>query len=276
MIGTHANNLGGAASIVTLGNPAGGTDPATLEINDNSSPAAYPNPIVLSPNTTGLLRILLRDDTGTQTHTFSGGVTGTNDLTIENQAEGGNADDRLVFSTGAINHVGALTHVGTGSGDLVINSVIGTNVTGIIQDSRTSRLVLNGVNTYIGDTIVNAGILVVNGNAIPNAGALVITTGGRVNPSGATESVATLFFDDVQQLAGTWGSSSSTATYKNDTYFTGTGVVLVLSGPELGPPPSGDESLSVQSTFDPMEAAFASLAFEQQPTDSASVKKKRV
>jgi hypothetical protein len=32
----------------------------------------------------------------------------------------------------------------------------------------------------------------------------------------------------------------------------------------------------VQSTFDPMEAAFASLAFEQQPTDSASVKKKRV
>jgi autotransporter-associated beta strand protein len=275
MIGTHANNLGAAASIVTLGNAVGGADPVTLEINDNSSPAAYPNPIVLAANTSGLLRILLRDDTGTQTHTFSGGITGTNDLTIENQAEGGNADDKLVFSTGSINHAGALTHVGTGSGDLVINSVIGTNVTGVIQDSPTSRLVLNGANTYSGDTIVNAGMLVVNGNAIPNSGALVLNTGGRVNPSGATETVASLFFDDVQQLAGSWGSSVSTATHKNDTYFTGTGVVLVLSGPDLGPPPTGDESPSGQSAFDPTAAAFASLTLEQHVTDDSAVKKKR-
>ena len=231
LIGTSANNLGSATSgKVVLG--GSGSDAATIEINDNQNVTYNARPIVLG-TTTGTLKILLRDEGGGSfTHTFTGGITGPNNLTIENQAEGGNADDRLVFSTGAINIAGTITHVGTGSGDLVINSVIGGNVTGILQDSATSRLVLNGVNTYVGDTVVNAGTLVVNGNAIPDSGSLVINAGGRVNPSGATETVRSLFFGDIQQEAGTWGSSSSAATYKNDTYFTGSGVVLVTSGPE--------------------------------------------
>jgi uncharacterized repeat protein (TIGR02543 family) len=232
LIGTHPSNLGASTSIVILGNPAGGSDAATLEVNDNSSPAPYANPIVLASNTQGLLRIVLRDDTGRRTHTFSGGITGHNDLTIENQAEGANNDDTLIFTSGAINHSGTITHVGTGSGDLIINSVIGTHVTGVIQDSATSRLVLNGANTYSGDTVVNAGTLVVNGNAIPNSGTLIINGGGRVDPSGATETVESLFFGEVQQGAGTWGSTASTAANRNDTYFIGSGVISVASGPE--------------------------------------------
>jgi hypothetical protein len=51
--------------------------------------------------------------------------------------------------------------------------------------------------------------------------------------------------------------------------------VLVLSGPDLGPPPTGDESPSGQSAFDPTAAAFAVLAFEQQATDDASTSRKR-
>ncbi|MBM4011557.1 MAG: hypothetical protein FJ286_09280 [Planctomycetes bacterium] len=146
LIGTSATNLGSATlGKVVLG--GSGSDAATIEINDNQNITYNARPIVLG-TTTGTLKIVLRDEGGGSfTHTITGAVTGTNDLTIENQAEGGNADDKLVFSTGAINPSGTIEHVGTGSGDVVINSVIGPNVTGVFQDSATSRLVLNGVNT---------------------------------------------------------------------------------------------------------------------------------
>jgi uncharacterized repeat protein (TIGR02543 family) len=231
LIGTHANNLGSTAGQVILG--GSGTDAATLEINDNANITYVAKPIVLGAST-GLLKIVLRDEGGGSfTHTITGPVSGNNNLMIENQASGSDNDDKLTFTTGALNNAGTITHIGDGAGDLTINSAIGTNVTGVVQDSATSRLVLNGVNTYSGDTTVNAGTLVVNGNAIPNSGRLVINSGGKVDPSGSTETVGTLFFGEVQQIAGTWGSTASTAANKDDTYFTGTGVVSVTSGPAI-------------------------------------------
>jgi autotransporter-associated beta strand protein len=100
--------------------------------------------------------------------------------------------------------------------------------------SGAGSVTLNAENTYDGDTIVNDGTLIVSGgNAIPDSGKLVINTGGKVNPSGTTETVATLFFGAEQQIAGTWGATGSGATNINDTYFTGTGVVSVATGPTL-------------------------------------------
>jgi uncharacterized repeat protein (TIGR02543 family) len=196
-IGTHANNLGTSAGQLILG--GSGTDAATLDINDNAGTVTFAaKPIVLG-TTSGTLTIRHRDDSGTNTHTLTGGISGTNDLTIE--TVGG--DDKLNFNTGGINNAGTLTHIGTGAGDLTINSVIGSNVTDVIQDSATSSMVLTGNNSYSGDTLVKAGTLAVNGNAIPDASSLKITPGGLVNPSGTTETVGTLFFDGVQQAAGT-------------------------------------------------------------------------
>jgi hypothetical protein len=57
--------------------------------------------------------------------------------------------------------------------------------------------------------------------------------GGKVEPTG-TEVVDTLFFGAAQQAAGTWGSTASTATNKDDTRFAGTGVVSVTTGPVAG------------------------------------------
>jgi uncharacterized repeat protein (TIGR02543 family) len=228
-IGFHPNNLGNASSgLVILG--GSGAEDATMQISHPSSVTHVAKPIVLGA-TTGTLKILLRDESGTNTQTLTGGITGSNNLVLENRANGLNADDKLVFSTGALNNAGSITHIGDSQGVLIINSVIGSNVTRVVQDSVGCRLVLRGANTYTGDTIVSAGTLVVNGNAIPDSGKLFINSGGKVSPSGATETVSTLFFDGVQQAAGTWGSSSSTANNKDDSRFTGAGVVLVTSGP---------------------------------------------
>ena len=114
----------------------------------------------------------------------------------------------------------------------VINSVIAGTSGGGFTVEGSGSVRLNAANTYDGDTIVKGGTLVLGlDNAIPNIGSLVID-GGKVDPSGHTVTVSALYFGEEPQLAGTWGSSASAATYKNDTYFTGTGVVSVTTGPE--------------------------------------------
>jgi uncharacterized repeat protein (TIGR02543 family) len=95
--------------------------------------------------------------------------------------------------------------------------------------SLGGTVTLNALNTYEGGTIVNdATLIVTGGSAIPDSGKLVINTGGKVNPSGTTETVSSLFFDGVQQATGTWGATDSGAANINDTYFTGTGVINVV------------------------------------------------
>jgi uncharacterized repeat protein (TIGR02543 family) len=111
----------------------------------------------------------------------------------------------------------------------VVNSVISGS--GALNITGPGPTTLNAVNTYAGDTNVTGTLIVTGGNAIPDTGKLVINTGGKVNPSGTTETVATLFFGAEQQIAGTWGATGSGASNINDTYFTGTGVVSVATGP---------------------------------------------
>jgi len=199
-IGTQANNLGSAtAGKVILG--GSGTDAATIEINDNSNTTYNARPIVLG-TTTGLLSIVLRDNrNGLFTHTITGAISGPNNLTLENRADGVNNDDRFVFTTGGINNAGTITHIGDGAGDLTISSVIGPLVTGVIQNSATSRMVLTGENTYAGNTTVSAGALVITTPAaLPG-----FDTPGRysVAPGAALSVVNAVTDADVAAILGT-------------------------------------------------------------------------
>ena len=171
--------------------------------------------------------------------TISGGGTvafsGANTIT-------GSATQYIAVSTGTL-MVGNGGTTGTlGSMNVTNNATLSFNrsdaagtfsniISGVgqVKQIGSGTTSLTGANTYTGDTTVAAGILAVNGSAIPNAGKLVIT-GGKVQPTG-TEVVNTLFFGGVQQAAGTWGSTASAATYKDDTRFSGTGVVSVTTGP---------------------------------------------
>jgi uncharacterized repeat protein (TIGR02543 family) len=119
-----------------------------------------------------------------------------------------------------------------GPGDnrhFIVNTVI-TGDGPFVTYGGKSTIRLNEPNTYTGATIVNGGIVVLGRNAsLPASTMLMIFTGGKVNPNGKTGTVSTLFLDGVQKAAGTWGSSFSNATNKNDTYFTGSGVINVTS-----------------------------------------------
>ena len=184
--GNAASNLG--TGTVTLGNGSGGSDAATLDVSDNSN-QSFANAIALASSTTGTLTIRLTEDAVATSHskTFTGGITGPNSLTIQNNGGTGAGPDTLTFTTGPINNAGTLTHIGTGTGNTTISAVIGSNVTGVTQNSASSTLVLSGSNSFTGTTTINAGVLAVTGGAaIPNTGTVTLA-----NVAGATFSVQT-------------------------------------------------------------------------------------
>lgn len=123
------------------------------------------------------------------------------------------------------------TTVDTTGGNITLGGILGGS--GNLVKSGTGTLQLTATNTYTGTTTVTGGTLAVDGDSLANATSLVID-GGRVDPSGGTEVVETLFFGAVQQAAGTWGATGSGATFIDDTRFTGTGVVSVTTGPATG------------------------------------------
>jgi autotransporter-associated beta strand protein len=131
-----------------------------------------------------------------------------------------------------------------------------------LSKAGTGTLILTGSNSYSGDTYVGGGTLQVgtglfssnlgsdgdvtvatgavlsllNGGAIPDDATLTLEQfglfNGKVNLSaGVNESVGSLIFGDDFQLPGTWGSTASTALFKNDTYFSGTGLLTVVPEP---------------------------------------------
>jgi autotransporter-associated beta strand protein len=141
--------------------------------------------------------------------------------------------------------------------------VEGSNVTipglitgpGSLTKTGALTLTLNGANTYA-DTNVNAGTLVVSsplatlgtGNVTITAGTLRISSdvtnaiadtaavdivGGKLNLElGINDLVASLMLGGLPQAGGTYGSTASAATFQNDVYFSGSGI-LTVPGPSL-------------------------------------------
>lgn len=101
------------------------------------------------------------------------------------------------------------------------------NAGGGLTKSGSGTLSLAGANTYTGATTVTAGTLVVNGSSIADSGKLIITSGVVNVAAAANETVNTLYFGTVPQAAGTYGSTASAATHKDDVHFSGSGIVTV-------------------------------------------------
>jgi autotransporter-associated beta strand protein len=93
-----------------------------------------------------------------------------------------------------------------------------------IQKAGPATLTLSGASSYLGDTTIDAGTLVVHGASLADSSAVRITTGATLHlPHGQADTVAQLWLDGVQQAAGTYDSSSST-------FITGTGRLVVTEG----------------------------------------------
>jgi autotransporter-associated beta strand protein len=131
----------------------------------------------------------------------------------------------------------SLTLAGSGTAEFagaIVNTTLGGAgqlATSVIK-AGAGTWTLSGANTYSGDTIVNGGVLAIKGSSLEDTNKLVIE-GGKVEASG-TEIVGSLYFGGVQQLDGTWGSNASDAAHKDDTRFSGTGMVRVTTGPLVG------------------------------------------
>ena len=179
-----------------------------------------------------------------------GGAAGQGNQTIHSLAGSGkiyasmvatNVNSRTIMingTSGSTEFSGQLSN-GPGTGKLSI------------QKTGASTQILSGANTYTGDTTVSGGVLGVNGSSIADASNLIIT-GGKVQVTN-TETVGALFFGAVEQASGSYGSTASLAIYKDDTRFSGTGVVVVGQQIALG-------YSSAITTFELAEA-------DQNPTD---------
>jgi len=114
--------------------------------------------------------------------TVSGGVSGTGNLTLSSAFTG-----TITLSTGAINNIGTITNSGTGSAANVISAPIGTNVTGVVQDSATSSLTLSGSSTFTSGITIRSGTLI--GTSTSNslgANSNTITIGASSGSANAT------------------------------------------------------------------------------------------
>ncbi|MBI1367086.1 MAG: hypothetical protein GC162_00380 [Planctomycetes bacterium] len=89
-------------------------------------------------------------------------------------------------------------------------------------------LTLTSSNTYTGDTTISAGTLSINQTYLADLANVLVASGATFNLNfGGIDTIGALFLNGVQQAAGTWGASGSGATHINDTFFSGTGRLLV-------------------------------------------------
>ncbi len=225
---TFAHGWGGSAvnSDITVTNPivlVGTTGTNTIASSKNTFDGSGPFP-------------------RNRTMILTGGVTGSNALYLENVVDisaGGllRGDDNLLFQTGSINMSNRLIHVGAGSGTATINSVIGPNVTEVIQNSASSPLVLGGANTFSGNTTLQAGGLTLNNvNALQNStldtgtsgrGGMMFTVAGNntYNLGGLTGNLALVLGGNSLQV----GSNNQSTTYAGSMSGSG-GLAKVGSG----------------------------------------------
>jgi uncharacterized repeat protein (TIGR02543 family) len=106
-----------------------------------------------------------------------------------------------------------------------ITSAVGN---GNLYKAGTATLTLSGNNTYTGSTTIAVGTIAASTASSLGRGALSISTGAKLamNYTGSTR-VPSLSLGGTAQANGSYGSTSSPATYKNDTWFSGTGVLGV-------------------------------------------------
>lgn len=174
----------------------------------------------------------------------TGGSASSHDLTLGGAISGdgtlslydSDSNQGEIHINGPVNHVGPIIAEVGGSGTYAeIAGTIGGNVTSLTK-LGTHGLILSGAgNAYTGGTFVNAGILQISSvSALGAPAPLEIDTGAKLTLNAATGAVqgtmTSLKLGGVaQNLPGTYGSTASGADHPDDTYFGGTGVVVLLA-----------------------------------------------
>jgi fibronectin-binding autotransporter adhesin len=144
----NANAFGAATNVITLGDS---TVNLAATLNGNFG-GTFTNQIFLASGVTAPLTISSPNTSTAQT--FSGGVTGSNNIRLNATGTAG-----LFFSGAGFNNDGHITNVGTGTSVVTISGSIGSLVDNVTQNGL-SQLTLSGTNTYTGFSTATAGALV--------------------------------------------------------------------------------------------------------------------
>ncbi len=135
--------------------------------------------------------------------------------------------------------------VGTGAFGLTLDGSAGTGTMSGVISTPTSLTKngagtwrLSGTNTYTGTTTVSAGTLVLNNTSAlgANTNSFVISTGANADLI-SNETVGSMTLGGMGTANGTWGFTSSGATYIDATFFTNstTGRITVSNDSRTTP-----------------------------------------
>jgi autotransporter-associated beta strand protein len=137
-------------------------------------------------------------------------------------------------STFAGRMIGAVNLVKAGAADsqLLLTDVNELSGTATVAGGKLVLDTAGSLGASCTNLVVDAGTLEVrNSSAISDRAGLSIAAGGGAKvelAAGVNEAVGHLSLDGEMRRVGTYGSTSSAATYKNDEFFSGTGVLTVL------------------------------------------------
>lgn len=208
--GAAINNIGTISTTGVNSSANGGTTLISAAVganvtqisNGQTGSGFTPSPLTVSGAIAVGAANKVFNSTGTSLFTISGGVTGTGTLTFNNNSTGG-----ITVATGSLNNVGTITNSGSGSAATALGSVIGTNVTSVIQNSPTSDLILSGVNTFSSGVSIRAGSVstLTSAAALGTGAVLLGDTTGSAAATLNTGATALTFTNNITVQSGSSG-----------------------------------------------------------------------
>ena len=117
-----------------------------------------------------------------------------------------------------------------GIGTLTFSNVISQTAGDLSVYSGTVAVAETGGFANVQNIWVYGGTFELrNGTAVPDTASVWISEGAKVNlAAGINETVGYLFYNENTKRVGTYGSTASTAQHKDDTHFSGSGILTVL------------------------------------------------
>ena len=229
-LGTGTVVMGGAGSTgATYHTGQGNTNAFTIDAPDSGTSVIGANGTgsgftLSGPITLNGANLNVRTFNGgtTASAILSGGVTGTGNLLLNNQS----TTTGKVTLSGAnpINNTGTITCQGVGTNANVISAVIGTNVTGVIQNSATCPLILSATNTYTGPTTVSAGTLVIKVASLAASSTVSVASNAVLQLDFTTTNVVAGFITNGVSLpAGVYNAANGSP------FIAGSGSLQVVS-----------------------------------------------
>jgi autotransporter-associated beta strand protein len=191
----------------------------------NGNAVTYSGPIVLNGGATLGLSTIGGNITA------SGGITGTGNILLGEN--GGSRHNSETLSGGTVNNSGTISDAtNPDTGGLFISSSIGTNVTGITQNTTSESLTLSGVSAYNGPLTITTGTLTLGGagllgngtytGTVTNAGTFVFNSSANQTMSGIISGAGALIDSGTGILTLTGADTYTGATTVS------TGAVLVV------------------------------------------------